>query len=242
MTDTEHLSKDSQFSPVEDRDEEVFFSVDIETDGPIPIVNSMISLGCAAFNYDGTLLDTFEVNLQPLESAVQDPDTMNFWEKNQEAWNHSTSNPVDPREAMRSFSEWVHTTAGGRPKVAVCFPAGFDFTFLYVYFKYLGLSSPFGFSCVDMKTYASATLKNRYGRSGKGSWPNRWFDKGLPHTHKAIDDALEQGLTFMKMRAELLSGKDAAARVGENFWRENKHVKRIVSESDCNSLDHKESK
>lgn len=225
MSDVDYRDKQVNLFLLEDDD--IFFSVDIETDGPIPIVNSMLSLGCAAFKYDGTLLDIFEVNLEPLASAVQDPDTMNFWEKNQEAWNHSTNNPVDPKEAMRSFSEWVITTSGGMPRVAVCFPAGFDFTFLYVYFKYLGLSSPFGFSCVDMKTYASAVLKNRYGRSGKRNWPNRWFDKSLPHTHKAVDDALEQGLTFLKMRAELLAGKEAVSLIDDSFWKDNKFVKKV---------------
>jgi hypothetical protein len=31
--------------------------------------------------------------------------------------------------------------------------------------------------------------------------PKRWFDR-LPHTHQALDDALEQGALFCNMLAE----------------------------------------
>jgi hypothetical protein len=31
--------------------------------------------------------------------------------------------------------------------------------------------------------------------------PKRWFDK-LPHTHRALDDAIEQGALFCNMLAE----------------------------------------
>jgi hypothetical protein len=32
--------------------------------------------------------------------------------------------------------------------------------------------------------------------------PPRWFDADLPHTHKALDDAIEQGALFCNMLAE----------------------------------------
>ena len=36
--------------------EEVYFSTDVETDGPIPGPHSMLSFGSAAYTADGTLL------------------------------------------------------------------------------------------------------------------------------------------------------------------------------------------
>jgi len=207
--------------------DEVFFSIDIETDGPIPLQNSLLSLGCAAFSPNGKLIDTFEVNLSPMEGAVQDPSTMEFWSRNQEAWNHSTQNQIDPTEGMTRFKDWVHTTAGGKLRTAVCFPSGFDFTFVYVYFVKLGVPSPFSFSCIDVKSYASAVRQSAYSRAGKRYWPGRWFDKGLPHTHKAIDDAIEQGLSFIKMRAEHFGGPEATRFVSDMFWRNNSHVKKV---------------
>ena len=42
---------------------EIYISVDIETDGPIPGPNSMLSFGAAAFSDDGKLVDTHSANL-----------------------------------------------------------------------------------------------------------------------------------------------------------------------------------
>ena len=60
--------------------------------------------------------------------------------------------------------------------------------------------SPFSFSCIDVKTYASVILNLPYRKSGKRSFPKDWFDKKNKHTHVALDDAIEQGHIFMKMR------------------------------------------
>lgn len=197
---------------------EIFFSIDIETDGPIPVRNSMLSFACVAFAEDGSVLGSFERNLKPLPGAVQDPRTMTeFWAKEPVAWEYCTQNTVTAEEAMPDFVKWVKSIPGGQ-RVCVCMPSGFDFTFMYVYLMMFAGESPFSFSCIDMKTYVAASRKQAYRHSGKKSWPSRWFDRDLPHTHKAIDDAIEQGLTFLKMRAENLVGVDAVASVRSNFW------------------------
>jgi hypothetical protein len=196
---------------------EVFFSLDVEADGPIPVKNSMLSIGCVAFKGDGSVLGTFERNIDPIPGAVQDPKTMTeFWAKEPEAWAYCTSNTVSAESAMKDFVNWTKSFQGQR--VAVCMPAGFDFTYVYMYLMMFAGESPFSFSCIDMKTYVSASRGLAYRNSGKKSWPERWFDKSLPHTHKAIDDAMEQGLTFMKMRAENLYDEQAIAKVSQNFW------------------------
>ena len=50
--------------------EECYVSIDIEADGPAPGLNSMLSLGAAAFTSDGALAQTFSVNLEPLRSSL----------------------------------------------------------------------------------------------------------------------------------------------------------------------------
>ena len=40
-----------------------------------------------------------------------------------------------------------------------------------------------------------------YRDATKKAMPRRWFDP-LPHTHHALDDALEQGALFCNMLAE----------------------------------------
>ena len=65
---------------------EIYVSTDVEADGPIPGPHSMLSFGSAAFQADGTLLDTFSANLETLEGAAGDPKTMAWWEGQPEAW------------------------------------------------------------------------------------------------------------------------------------------------------------
>jgi len=62
--------------------------------------------------------------------------------------------------------------------------------------------SPFSFSALDMKTLAMALLKKPYRQSTKKNMPKTWFDD-LPHTHNALDDAIEQGALFCNMVAQL---------------------------------------
>jgi hypothetical protein len=58
--------------------------------------------------------------------------------------------------------------------------------------------SPFSHSALDMKTYAMALLKTGYRDSTKRRMPRDWFDPH-PHTHVALDDAIEQGALFCNM-------------------------------------------
>lgn len=46
--------------------------------------------------------------------------------------------------------------------------------------------------------HAKAVLKTGYRDSTKRNMPRGWFDK-LPHTHVALDDAIEQGALFCNM-------------------------------------------
>ncbi len=52
---------------------EIYVSTDIEADGRIPGVHSMLSFGSAAYLADKTLLGTFTANLEQLPGAVPDP-------------------------------------------------------------------------------------------------------------------------------------------------------------------------
>lgn len=198
---------------------EVFFSIDIEADGPFPGDYSMLSFAAVCFAEDAKVLGAFEVNLTPLAEAQQDPRTMReFWAKEPEAWEYCTRNQMLARKAMPRFASWVESQPGDL-KTAVCMPAGFDFMFMYWYMKKFS-HSPFSFSCIDTKSYVMASRREPYRFSGKRSWPKRWF-MNFPHTHKAIDDALEQGASFMLMRAERLAGElsrdEALAKVRANI-------------------------
>lgn len=191
--------------------EEIYVSVDTEADGPIPGVYSMLSMGMAAYKADKTLVATFEANLETLPGAIQDPDTMSWWRGQPAAWNAHRQNIQTPEAAMRTAAEWVRSLPG-KP-VFVGYPAGFDFTLTHWYFVKFTGSDPFGFSALDMKTFAMVLLGSDWAKTTKRNFPRSWFEPGLPHTHKALDDAIEQGALFCNMlaAARALQGQQKAS-------------------------------
>ena len=185
--------------------QEIYVSTDIEADGPIPGPNSMLSIGSAAFERDGSLIGTFSANLDLLPEAQGNPETMKWWGKRPRAWNACRKDTRPPGVAMWDFHNWVGSLSG-KP-VFVVYPAGYDFMFVYWYLmKFVG-NSPFSHSALDIKTYAMALLNTPYRESTKRNWPKDWFGDSLEHTHIALDDAIEQGRAFCRMlasRMELL--------------------------------------
>jgi DNA polymerase III alpha subunit (gram-positive type) len=178
---------------------EVYVSTDVETDGPIPGVNSMLSFGSAAYLADKTLVSTFTANLELLPGAEADTRTMEWWKTQPEAWAACRENLEQPSLVMPRYAAWLKALPG-RP-VFVGYPAAFDFMFVYWYLIRFAGESPFSHSALDIKTYAMALLKKGYRDSVKRNMPKRWFDD-LPHTHRALDDAIEQGALFCNMLAE----------------------------------------
>ncbi len=183
---------------------EIYLSTDIESDGPIPGPHSMLSFASAAYRPDKTLAGTFSANLHTLPEAEGHPQTMAWWKTQPEAWAAARSELREPAEAMPAYVAWVKSLPG--TPVFVGYPAGFDFLFVYWYLIRFAGESPFSFSALDVKTYAMAVLRKEYRQSVKRNMPNRWFD-ALPHTHRALDDALEQGALFCNMLAENLEGR-----------------------------------
>lgn len=182
---------------------EIYVSTDIETDGPIPGPNSMLSFGSAAFSLKGGMLSTFSANLETLPGASMDPITKTeFWDKNPEAWAACRKDPQPIAPTMKSYVEWV-SKLPGKP-VFVGYPATFDFMFVYWYIRKHGLESPFSFSALDIKSYVAAYLGVPFRESTKRNMPKRWFPKSR-HTHIALDDAIEQGELFMNILKARLS-------------------------------------
>ncbi len=177
---------------------EIYVSTDVETDGPIPGPHSMLSFGSAAYTADKKLIATFEANLDALPGASGHPETMAWWETQPEAWAAHRQNLQHPETAMRAYVAWLKSLPA-KP-VFVGYPAGFDFLFVYWYLIRFAGESPFSFSALDIKSYAMAVLGVDYRSSVKRNMPAAWFDK-LPHTHKALDDAIGQGALFCNILA-----------------------------------------
>ncbi|WP_310452000.1 hypothetical protein [Sulfuritalea sp.] len=184
---------------------EIYVSTDVETDGPVAGRHSMLSMGSAAYSADKKLLSTFSANLETLAGFTADPVTAAWWATQPEAWSACRQNLESPGAAMARYLAWLKALPG-KP-VFVAYPVVFDFSFVYWYLTQFAGENPFGYSAIDIKTYAMAMLRKPYRACGKRSMPAAWFDP-LAHTHVALDDAIEQGALFCNMlRANLESAE-----------------------------------
>lgn len=179
--------------------QEIYVSTDVEADGPIPGPHSMLSFGSAAFTDEGALVSTFSANLELLEGATGHPETMAWWQENQPAWEQTRTETQPPAKAMRKYLVWLKTLPG-KP-VFVGYPVAYDFLFVYWYLLQFTGESPFSHSALDIKTYAMAILGLPYRETTKRNMPKHWFPAS-PHTHVALDDAIEQGQLFCNMLIE----------------------------------------
>lgn len=180
---------------------DVYFSADVETDGPIPGPYSMLSLAIVfAGTYDGAVFrkpDAYNVflykELKPISEnfqhealAVNGLDRDALYVRGE-----------DPVSAMTSIADWVRQIAGNGNPVLVAYPLGFDWTWLYWYFiRYSRTGSPFDYSRgYDIKTAVSVKTGRTLSTSSRSKLPD-FVRSHRRHTHHALDDAIEQAEVF----------------------------------------------
>lgn len=184
-----------------------FISADVEADGPIPGPGSMLSFGLVvAGSFDGTTFapadldapETFYRELRPISDAF-DPQALAVSGLDRD---RLRVEGTDPAVAMDDAHDWVRTVAGDRRPVLVAYPLSYDWLWLYWYFvRFAADGSPFGYSqCLDVKTLLATTLGVTTDRATKASLPAD-LRPDRPHTHHAVDDAIEQAELFARVFA-----------------------------------------
>lgn len=181
---------------------EVYFSVDIEADGPIPGPYSMISVGVAvagvreeSFTAIDPTRSTFYRELRPI-SDEYDPAALAVSGLERDAL---LRDGTDPAVAMADLVAWVRKTAGGARPVVVAYPACYDWMFLYWYLVRFTGASPFGHSgCLDMKTLYATKARVALTGATKRAMPPGLLSQRR-HTHHALDDAVEQAELFANL-------------------------------------------
>jgi hypothetical protein len=181
------------------KDTEIYVSTDIEADGPIPGPHSMLSIGSAAFLPDKTIVSQFSANLETLPGATQDARTMNWWKGFPQAWEESRRDPRPPADVMADYLKWLQALPG-RP-IFLGWPASWDFMWVYWYLVRFTGERPFRENALDIRSYAMGMRKSNFHATSRSYLPKRWFDE-RPHSHVALEDALEQGALFCNMYAE----------------------------------------
>ncbi len=189
---------------------ELLLSIDIEADGPIPGPYSLSSLGAYLAGYrnaDGSIVrfettnddNKFYAELKPIsDNFIPEAAAVSGLDRE-----HLIKNGETPEDAMERFVNWVNglkETHGTNQIVFSAYPLGFDWMWTYWYIiNFSGLQSPFGHSKhLDMKTEYSSRAKKLIADSVKARMPRKLFSK-LPHTHNALDDAVEQGEFMMNL-------------------------------------------
>jgi hypothetical protein len=164
----------------------------------------MLSIGSIALapDLDESLIDSapiFTANLKPLSDAQADPDTMAWWGRpeNHDAWTKTTRDRQEPEEVMLAYVRWLDKLPG--IPIFVGYPAGFDFTFVYYYIhRFAYGNNPFVRNVIDVESFVMPILKTTYLGADQKHWPKEWISS-RPHTHVAIDDAIHQGISFLRM-------------------------------------------
>ena len=182
--------------PVQD----VYFSADVETDGPIPGPYSMLSFALVvAGTFDGRKFcrpreytQTFYSELQPI-SEVFEPEALAI---NGLDRDRLLREGPDPAIVMGAAHDWVVRMAGSGRPVLVAYPVSFDWTWLYWYFVRYTTSSPFNHSrCFDLKTAFAVKGRLPVSAAGRSELPLQ-LRSHRPHDHHALNDAIEQAEIF----------------------------------------------
>ncbi|MET7656294.1 MULTISPECIES: exonuclease [unclassified Streptomyces] len=183
----------------------LYISVDIEADGPIPGPYSLLSLGAAVagrqdsegFTAADPTRQTFYRELRPI-SAEFDPEALAVSGLDRK---RLAEEGLEPGPALAQFTGWVREVSGDAQPVMCGYPASYDWTFLYWYLIRFTGESPFGHSgCLDMKTLYATKAGLPLRAVAKRTMPAHLLSR-RPHTHHALDDAVEQAELLANLMA-----------------------------------------
>jgi DNA polymerase III epsilon subunit-like protein len=191
---------------MDSRATDLYISVDVEADGPIPGPFSMLAVGlCVAGRFDGETYEprapdrqTLYLELRPISERF-DPDALAVSRLDRE---ELARTGADPATAMAELADWIERVAAENRPVICAYPASFDWLFLYWYMRRFGPEpGPLEFSsCLDIKTMFAVKARVPFQFAGRDDLPPE-LRSDRRHTHNALDDALEQADVFSKLFA-----------------------------------------
>lgn len=167
------------------------FSVDIESNGPIPGKYSMTSIGVVRVS---DLSRTFYRELKPRGTEF-DPGAVKVTGHTIE---YSLEHGEEPLKVMQDLDAWLKENNDPNSKriQMIADNAGFDWSFVNWYFhQYLGYN-PFGWSCTSL-----TSLYKGYVKDMTKSFKHLRKTK---HSHNALDDAIGNAEAVRAIRWEIL--------------------------------------
>ena len=166
--------------------------VDVEADGPVPGLYSMVSIGAVLL--DENLDKTFYGQLKPLPDADWIPEALAISGHSRE----ETMTFRDPIYVMQEFASWIEKNSRGRP-IFWADNNGFDFAMVNYYFWAFYGSNPFGWS--------SQNINSLYKGIQNDMYTSFKHLRKTKHTHHPVDDAKGNAEAMLAMRANGLKIK-----------------------------------
>ena len=152
-----------------------YIVVDVEADGNLLGLNSMVCFGAVLVDKEGKLDQTFYGKTAPI-SDYFDPEALAISGFSREE-HLKFDNPL---EVMTNFKLWIEEHSKGNP-ILLSDNNGFDASWINWYFiKYLG-ENPFGWSSRRIGDMFAGFMNNSHYK-----WKQHRITK---HTHNPVDDA-----------------------------------------------------
>ena len=181
---------------------------DIEVHGPTPGANSLLSIGCAAYNDNAGLVgELYSANLMPLHEASGDLETMAWWNTQPETWEKIRTEPHEPSLVIHDLLVWLDALP--KDLVFAAHPLLFDGLWVDWYLRKFSecrlFKGPFrGISLfvgagIDVPSYVQAALDVPYFRS-RPTYPAHLLGN-IEHSHVPIDDAKGHGSLYFNARS-----------------------------------------
>jgi hypothetical protein len=149
--------------------------IDVESDGQVPGINSMVCFGAVVVDKDGKFNQTFYGQTAPI-SKIYDPEALaisGFTRKEHEKFQ-------TPDKTMDEFNEWLKKL-GNSSKILYSDNNQFDGMYMNYYCHvYLG-SNPFGWSSRRIGDLFCGFFNDPYYK-----WKKH---RKTSHTHNPVDDA-----------------------------------------------------
>lgn len=160
--------------------------VDVEADGPIPHLYSMVSFGAVVV--DEKLDNTFYGKVKPIsENFIPEALAVSGFSREE----HLTFD--DPLKVMYDFKVWLDSISGGR-HIFISDNLAFDWQWINYYFHlYLG-ENPFGFS------------GHRIGCKFHGFYNDMYYSwkkhRKTKNTHNPVDDAIGNADALLYLKSQ----------------------------------------
>lgn len=164
-----------------------YVMVDIESDGPVPGLFSMVCFGAVLVT--PALDRTFYGRTRPIsERWIPEALAVSGFSREQ----HEDFD--DPHRVMERFAEWVRQHGGRRP-IFISDNNGFDWSFINYYFHRYLEANPFG--------HSSQNLGSLYKGLAKDTFATFKHLRRTRHTHDPVDDATGNAEALLEMKRSL---------------------------------------